>query len=260
VHNKAEDTGSDSRYTPSVRHSTGEGNASKKVRHSVRKEGFILIDKPKGRSSFHVVYEIRKRFGIKKVGHAGTLDPIATGLLIIAVGRGATKKIDLISKDRKEYIVDFELGKVSNTYDSTGDVEDSADKILVTYDDIVENLKSFEGEIDQMPPKFSAKWVNGKRAYDLARRGVEFELKTKRVTIYDIELIGFKKPRGQIRVECSAGTYMRSIVHDLGQILKCGAVMTDLVRTSIGKFRLEDAVTLDKIDGSEKLIPPHYIN
>lgn len=202
-------------------------------------DGFLFIDKQKGNSSFDVVRGLKKRFSGCKIGHAGTLDPIATGLLIVAVG-DATRLLEYVLGQRKTYRCVCEFGAVSDTYDAEGKVEIVADSRPVALAAIKKVIQEgFSGKILQMPPKFSAKKVGGKRAYDLARAGKEFSLSPKKISIYGFDVVSFKWPRFEFEVSCSSGTYIRSIVHDLGQALGVGAYMTELRRLSIGKVGVE---------------------
>lgn len=209
-------------------------------------DGFLFIDKKKGDSSFQVIRNLKgflreKGVPIKglKIGHAGTLDPIATGLLIVAVG-DATRLLQYVLGQKKSYRCVLEFGSVSDTYDADGGIESLASAQPVSLAAIKKVIHDkFSGEFLQMPPRFSAKKVNGKRAYDLARAGEEFSLQPKKITIYDFKVISFEWPRFEFKVSCSSGTYIRSIVHDLGQALKVGAYMVELRRLSIGEILVE---------------------
>ena len=200
--------------------------------------GFLFIDKEKGCTSFDVIRALKsgKKIPGKKVkiGHSGTLDPIATGLMIIALGE-ATKLLEFLLGADKVYRATCEFGAVSDTYDADGKIEKVSRAKKVSLDAIKKIVKEkFTGEIEQMPPKYSAKKVAGKRACDLMREGKEFELKSKKVNIFDFVFVSFEWPRMEFEVSCSSGTYVRSLVHDLGQELKCGAYMTGLRRMEIG--------------------------
>jgi len=214
----------------------------------MNKEGFIIIDKPKGITSFGVVAILRKITGIKKIGHCGTLDPLATGVLVCAIGRGATKRIDTLIKSDKEYIADIELGKISDTYDIEGNVKSIEIKNKPKKKDIGIVLKKFIGEIDQIPPIFSAKKVNGKKAYDLARKGIHVEMKKNKVNIYKIILISYKFPHIKIKINCGSGTYIRSLANDVGEELKTGGIITELRRTKVGFFNLKKSISLEKLN------------
>jgi len=209
--------------------------------------GFYIIDKPTGWTSHDIVAKMRGILKEKKIGHLGTLDPLATGVLVVAVGRDATKQIQNFMKLDKEYVVEMELGKVSDTYDSEGKVEltdfdlSSLDKKTVQA-----TLESFWGTSMQMPPAFSAKKINGKKAYELARAGKPVELKPVEVFMQgrDIEV---DLPFVRFTLTVSSGTYVRSLIHDVGQKLGCGAIMTALRRTRVGEWKIEEAQTLDQL-------------
>lgn len=212
--------------------------------------GFILINKSTGISSHTVVNKLRRITGIRKIGHAGTLDPLASGLMILAIGREATKKIDQYVKLDKEYIATLHLGAETDTYDREGnevfcDKEFSERKIN---QEIIENiLKNFVGPQEQIPPMFSAKKVKGQRLYDLARKGIEIERKASKINIYKIEYISYEAPLLKIKIKCSSGTYIRSIAFDFGRALGCGAYLEALERTEIGKFRIEDSFLIEEL-------------
>ncbi len=186
-----------------------------------------------------------------RVGHAGTLDPFATGLLIIGVGRESTRRLDEFKKMPKTYVAEIKLGQVSDTYDKTGKISDfdkkPANPNKPKRKDIPSILKTFIGKQNQTPPMFSAKKINGQRLYDLARKGIEVERKPSEIDINKIKLIKYTWPILKIEVQCSAGTYIRSLAHDIGQKLGTGAYCQELVRTKIGKFLLKKAIKLDTL-------------
>lgn len=209
-------------------------------------EEILLVDKPKGWTSFDVVgkirSELRKMTGQKiKIGHAGTLDPLATGLLIVLVGK-ATKKQDGFMKQDKTYQVEMRLGQTSTTADAEGEKTDVSD-----YEPALEEVQAavdgFLGSISQIPPAYSAIKINGQRAYKLARAGKEVIIEPRQVTIYAIEQMKYEYPTVSFTATVSSGTYIRSLVTDIGEVLKTGAFMTGLRRTTIGKYRIEDAVS-----------------
>lgn len=209
--------------------------------------GFLIVDKPTDWTSHDVVAKTRNLLGIRKIGHLGTLDPLATGVLVLAVGRAATKKVQEYMKLEKEYVVELELGKTSDTYDSEGKViETPSDYPAITPDQIKTELESFWGTTMQTPPAFSAKKIGGKRAYKLAREGKEVKLAPREVTMHgrDLEI---DYPFVRFTVTVSSGTYIRSLVHDLGQKLGSGAIMTALRRTRVGDFKLEEAITIEDL-------------
>ncbi|MEK9132953.1 MAG: tRNA pseudouridine(55) synthase TruB [Patescibacteria group bacterium] len=205
-------------------------------------EQILLIDKPSGITSFDVIRHLRRKLGIRKMGHGGTLDPLATGLMIIGINEG-TKRLTEFLGLPKEYEVLIEFGKVSNTYDADGEISDGS-KRKVVRDEFEKTLKDFIGEISQTPPAFSAKKINGQRAYELARKGQVVELKPQKITISAIEILNFSWPFVKLRIACSKGTYIRSLAHDLGQKLGCGGYVKELRRTRIGNCRVEDATAI----------------
>ena len=211
------------------------------------KSGFILIDKPLGITSHGVIACLRRIIGIRKIGHAGTLDPFATGLLIVAIGREATKKIDQFVKLDKEYIAEVFLGAETDTYDQEGKIINSYDGLPIEKEKIEETLKKFLGKQQQIPPMFSAKKVNGKKLYELARKNIEIERKPSEIEIFDLELIEYGWPLLKIKVHCSSGTYIRSLAFDFGRELNCGAYLKGLRRSKIGEYNVEQSAAPDKI-------------
>lgn len=215
--------------------------------------GFLNIYKPVGMTSHDVVAVLRRLTKIRQIGHTGTLDPFAQGVLPICIGK-ATRLIEYLPDD-KEYIATVQFGSATTTYDVEGEVTFTSDK-KISATDI--DLKPFEGEIEQFPPIYSAIKVNGKKLYEYAREGKEVEIKPRNVTIEKIELKNFNEQtqQAEILIKCSKGTYIRSIAHDLGQNLGVGAHLIKLVRTQAGKFRVENSVQLDGINVKENLINP----
>ena len=209
-------------------------------------EGIINIDKPQGITSHDVVNQLRRLSGIRRVGHAGTLDPLATGVLLLCIGR-ATRLSEYMVGQLKGYEATVRLGQVTDSYDADGEII-SEQAISVSRSDIIEALDPFRGLIQQRAPIYSAIKQQGQPLYKLAREGKPVEAPVREVHIYDLELLAWEKPSAQIRVVCSAGTYIRSLAHDLGQNLGCGGHVTALRRTSIGEFRVEQAVALDDLD------------
>jgi tRNA pseudouridine55 synthase len=207
------------------------------------KEGLLLVNKPKGRSSFSLIPLLRKKLDLKKIGHAGTLDPFATGLLIFLVGKNYTRRSDSLLCQSKEYIAEVKFGETTDTYDLEGKITATSDRIP-SLDQIEVALHSFQGEVMQIPPMFSAKKIGGKKLYDLARKGEEIERKPVKV-VMQIDLIDYQAPYLKIRVKASKGTYIRSLAYDLGEKLGCGAHLTALERTVSGEYSLTAA-----IDGS----------
>jgi tRNA pseudouridine55 synthase len=212
------------------------------------KSGFLLVDKPEGMTSHDVVDYLRKITKIKKIGHAGTLDPIATGLLILGIGREATKKLSEFQKLDKEYIAKIRLGVKSDTFDKEGKIEKVQFEKIPKREEIEEVLKSFCGEILQTPPPYSAKKIKGKKAYELARKGLKVELSPVKVKIHQIEILNYSFPYLKIKVSCSSGTYIRSLANDIGEKLKVGGLIEELSRTKIGNFKVENAQKLSQIN------------
>lgn len=219
------------------------------------REGEIIgIDKPYKMSSFgalaHIRYVLSKRVGYKvKVGHAGTLDPLATGVLILCTGR-ATKMIEQLQQHTKEYNATLQLGATTASYDMEHPVDVMFPTEHITKELVEETLKKFVGEIDQVPPAYSAVMVNGKRAYKLMRKGHEVELKAKKISIEDIEMLRFDETTMQldIRVVCGKGTYIRSLARDIGKALGSGAYLTALRRTRVGDIKVENCHTFDSFN------------
>jgi tRNA pseudouridine55 synthase len=209
--------------------------------------GLLNINKPAGLTSRRAVDHVATLVRPQKAGHAGTLDPLATGVLIVCVGK-ATRLIEFVQEQPKTYEARFFLGRQSDTDDVTGTVTDVAVSSEITRAQIEEALPAFCGQIQQVPPSFSAVHVGGRRAYEMARRGEEVTIDARAVDVYRLELTRFEYPEIDLLIECGSGTYVRSIGRDLGQALGCGAVMSALVRTRIGPFRLEAAVTLEQLN------------
>ena len=205
---------------------------------------FLNINKPKGMSSFDVIRELRKRLKIKQIGHSGTLDPLACGVLQIAVGN-ATKLLDYLESD-KEYIADLVFGYISETFDSEAEAQ-FVNEPNFTKDKLLQVLNSFVGKTMQIPPKYSAIKHNGKKLCDLARNKQEIDINSfsREIEIYSIDLLEFNHNTARIKVFCKKGTYIRSLVNDIGQKLGCGAYMSNLIRSKAGSFRLEDSSKLD---------------
>ncbi len=209
--------------------------------------GLLNINKPEGLTSRKVVDHVQRLVRPAKAGHAGTLDPLATGVLVVCIGP-ATRLISLVQERPKTYRATFRLGCQSDTDDITGIVETVPNAAQVSRGEIEAALPEFTGQIEQVPPQFSAVHVQGKRAYELARQGQAVDIAPKTVEVYRIDLLAYDWPELELEIECGSGTYIRSIGRDLGQKLGCGAVMTALVRTRIGPFNLAEAVSLDDLD------------
>jgi tRNA pseudouridine55 synthase len=206
----------------------------------------VLINKPKNITSHDVVNKLRKIYGIKKIGHAGTLDPIATGLLILGVGK-ATKRLSEFSGMDKEYVAELKLGITTDTQDITGKVLEEKQVSNISDQEFNKICLNFKGKIKQIPPMFSAKKRNGKTLYKLARKGITIERDPIDIEIKKLEVLEFDGINAKIIVVCSSGTYIRTLAHDIGQQLGVGAVMTGLVRTKIGEFDVKDAFEIDSL-------------
>ena len=215
--------------------------------------GFLNIYKPKGLTSHDVVARLRKITKVRQIGHTGTLDPFATGVLPICIGK-ATRLIEYLDDD-KEYLATVQFGKNTATYDLEGEITATFDK-KVTEEDVKNALKDFEGEISQIPPIYSAIKVNGKKLYDYARQGQDIEIKPRKVTISKIGLKEFDKTSqsAKITVACSKGTYIRSIAYDLGAKLGCGGYLTALERTKAGKFQVNTAIKLEDLTEVSQIV------
>ena len=209
--------------------------------------GIISIHKEKGYTSHDVVAKLRRIVGQKKIGHTGTLDPDATGVLPVCFGK-ATKLCDMLTDKNKTYETVLLLGQVTDTQDVSGQVLESHDFESITEEQVRNTVASFVGDILQVPPMYSALKVNGKKLYELAREGIEVERKARPVTILDIEIKEISLPRVTMKVSCSKGTYIRTLCHDIGQALGCGACMEELVRTKVSRFELQESVTLAQVE------------
>ena len=222
--------------------------------------GILCVDKPAGFTSFDVIAKLRGILRQRKMGHAGTLDPMATGVLPVFLG-AATRAIDLVPVQDKGYTAGFTLGLSTDTYDSTGQIQQTA-PVRVGRQEIEAALSGFRGQIEQLPPMYSAVKVNGQKLYQLARQGKTIEREPRRVIVYDLQLLDYDEAtcQGTLHIFCSKGTYVRSIVHDLGQLLGCGGVMHTLRRWSALDYDLDECMTLDQIesksvDGTLQLRP-----
>lgn len=224
--------------------------------------GIICVNKPQDFTSFDVIAKLRGILRIKRLGHGGTLDPMATGVLPVFVGT-ATKACDIMPDNSKSYLASFRLGQTSDTQDITGEILSSSD-MTVGYDMLNDVLPCFRGKIMQLPPMYSAVQVNGQRLYDLARQGIEVERTPREIEISSLSLVDYneEKREGVLEIGCSKGTYIRTIINDIGEKLGCGGIMTSLVRTSSGGFTLNDCFTFDEIQNArdeerlEELILP----
>lgn len=214
--------------------------------------GILLVNKPKGLTSYDVVHQVKKTLGTKKVGHSGTLDPLATGLLVIGVNQG-TKLLPLLPKAQKTYIAKVLIGTKTDTYDITGNVVETKEEVMPKKEDITKVLTSFLGESTQIPPMYSAKKINGKKAYELARKGIEVELKPQLINIDEIDLLAVNDKEFSFKVSVSKGTYIRSLIQDICNKLNIIATMSELERVSTDGFKINQAIEINNIN-YDKLI------
>lgn len=213
---------------------------------SIFEEGYVfLVNKPLEWTSFDVVKKMRSALKIKKIGHAGTLDPLATGLLIICAGK-FTKRINEFMAQKKEYTGIFTLGAVTPTYDLESRPENFKSYDHITKENLIEAAQKLTGEISQIPPMHSAIKHEGKRVYELARKGIEVELKPRIVTIYNFEITKTELPEVHFKIECSTGTYIRSMANDFGKLLGCGAYLSKLTRTKIGEYHVDESRSIEE--------------
>ena len=207
-------------------------------------KGIVAINKPKGPTSHDIIDQLRRLTGEKRIGHAGTLDPLASGVLVVAIGREFTKRIDSLMKKEKEYVAIVKLGETSGTDDAEGAKVQSPKVKVQSQSDIANTLMKFEGEIEQIPPVYSAIKLKGKKAYELARAGKTVEMKPRPVWIKSIELLKYEWPFLEIRVMCGPGVYIRALARDIGEKLGVGGYMAELERTRVGEFKIENAIKL----------------
>lgn len=207
---------------------------------SAQAEGILLVDKPQGWTSFRLVAELRRRLGVRTIGHAGTLDPLATGLMVMLVGRRYTRLSNQFLQNDKEYIATLHLGVTTDSYDAQGQIL-SRNETIPTLQEVELALPQFQGQISQIPPMFSAKKREGKKLYELARQGKTVDRPPCLITVA-IELLDYTYPHLTLKVSCSKGTYVRSLAQDLGQVLTCGAHLSALRRTRSGALRVESAI------------------
>lgn len=209
--------------------------------------GIININKPQGITSFDVIRKLRKILSIRKIGHTGTLDPLATGVLIVCVGK-ATKLVQDIEKKEKEYIAEFDLGYKTDTYDIQGKTLDKVDNFSITKEELETVLKNYIGDIKQVPPMYSAIKINGQKLYELARKGETIERAARDISIFSLELLEFNGKKVKIKCVVSKGTYIRSLIYDIGEDLKTFATMTSLIRTKVGNENIDKSFTLETIE------------
>ena len=211
--------------------------------------GILNINKPVGKTSLGVVSLVRRWSRQRHIGHAGTLDPMAAGVLPVCMGQ-ATRLTSFITESHKTYLAEIELGVSTDTYDTEGSITRRADPSSVTREQVEKLIPSFSGTILQKPPMYSALKYQGKRLYNLARAGIEIERPEREVEVFRLELTGWQPPCFSIEVECGKGTYIRSLAHDMGQALGCGAHLKGLTRTSCGPFDIADSLTLNQVEDS----------
>jgi tRNA pseudouridine55 synthase len=224
-------------------------NGNKSTQEDLRRNvvsGVLVIDKPVGMTSHDVVQIVRKGTGIRRAGHTGTLDPRASGVLVVLIGP-AVRLSEYISASDKRYQATLRLGASTETYDAEGEITGSIENVNVSEDQFEEALESFIGEIEQVPPPYSAVKVKGRKAYEMSRKGEPVDLKARQINVYSLELLEWAPPEAVVDVYCSSGTYVRSLAHDLGQLLGCGAYLVGLRRTKSGRFTLRDAVPLRRL-------------
>lgn len=213
-------------------------------------EGIVLnINKPTGITSYSVVRKVKKITNAKKVGHGGALDPFASGVLLILGGRGATKRFDELSRLKKKYRTVFRLGLQTDTHDINGEMQRD-EHVNVSLDEIESVIEDYTGDIDQIPPMYSAKKVGGKRLYEYAREGMAVDREPTQVTVYDID---GKKMEGRdiyFEVTCSSGTYIRALARDIGNGLGTGAVVSELTRTAVGDYTIDEAIPIENVEGA----------
>ncbi len=214
-------------------------------------DGILNVNKPAGITSFGVVSVVRRLSGCRRAGHCGTLDPDATGVLVVCLGQ-ATKLTSILTGNTKEYRAEIALGSATDTYDATGKVTFTGDCGNVTQSLIEQVLQKFRGKIMQTPPAYSALKVNGRRLYDMARAGVEVNIASRPVEVTRLQIVCWMSPVVTVHLECSKGTYVRSLAHDLGKALGCGAHLKSLIRTRSGNFRIEDSITLDEFEAGAR--------
>jgi tRNA pseudouridine55 synthase len=209
----------------------------------------VLLDKPEGRSSFWLVRQLRRITGVRTIGHGGTLDPFATGLMALLVGKPATRLQDQVTVGDKGYRAVFRFGQTSDSHDRTGCITDTCTAVTPPFEDAVlhEALSRFRGPLQQVPPMHSAIQIDGQRLYKLARKGEVVERAPRAVTVHSLEIIGWNWPLLELQILCSKGTYIRSLARDLGELLGCGALVQELRRTSSGPYHLDQALDLDTV-------------
>lgn len=208
--------------------------------------GLLIVNKPKGWTSFDVVAKVRNLLNVKKVGHTGTLDPMATGVLVLCLGK-ATQLVEKMIGMDKEYVAEITLGATSDTDDAEGNITENKEAGQKSQKEVEQVLKTFAGIIQQIPPAFSAKKIGGKRAYKLAREGKPVELKPAEVTIYELEVLNYQWPKLEVRVKSGKGFYVRALARDVGEKLGVGGYLSALKRTQVGPYMLDQAIQVEEV-------------
>lgn len=221
-------------------------------------EGILLLDKEKGRTSFSIIPFLRKKLGVQKIGHAGTLDPFATGVMVMLIGKTFTRLSDQFLCKDKEYEAELQLGISTDTFDCEGKITGQSE-LIPTLEEIQTALSYFQGEIEQIPPMFSAKKMGGKKLYELARKGQEVERKPIKIQV-KTDFLHYEYPKLYLRIACSKGTYIRSIAHDLGHKLKTGAHLVNLRRTLSGTFSIDHCIKESDLKSPSFNIHEHLIH
>jgi tRNA pseudouridine55 synthase len=212
-----------------------------------RTSGVLVIDKPVGMTSHDVVQVVRRGTGIRRAGHTGTLDPRASGVLVVLIGP-AVRLSEYLSTSEKRYQAVMKFGMTTSTYDTEGAITSEGGAFDFEFEDLEKALSKFVGEVEQIPPVFSALKIDGRRAYEMARAGEEVEMEPRMITVHSLELLEWEPPEAVIDIHCSSGTYIRSLAHDLGEEMGSGATLINLRRTKNGRFTLRDAVSLRKLE------------
>jgi len=223
-----------------------------------KNEGILLINKAKDKTSFSIVSQLRKRTKISKIGHCGTLDPFATGVMVLLLGRKFTKFCPVFSAQKKEYHAHVELGYVTKTFDTESSKE-FVSSHQPSREEVQQALKKFQGKIEQIPPMYSAKKVNGQPLYKLARKGIEISRTAVTIEVA-VDLIAYNYPHLELYIRCSSGTYIRTIANDLGKELQCGAYLTSLTRTRSGPFLLEECIDQKELDNLDFGLTEHILS
>lgn len=209
--------------------------------------GVLVIDKPVGMTSHDVVQTVRRGTGIRRAGHTGTLDPRASGVLVVLIGP-AVRLSEFLTTSEKRYQAVMKFGMTTSTYDTEGAITSQGREYNFEFEDLEEALTKFVGEVEQTPPVYSALKIDGRRAYELARKGEEIEMEPRKITVHSLELLEWEAPEAVIDIHCSSGTYIRSLAHDLGEEMGSGATLINLRRTKNGRFTLRDSVSLRKLE------------